>query len=162
MVICKEKENKRERALEDLKIQAIITLPLSFVGVFLLFLAPCLLKDKICNPAPFFSAYAWGFAIGYLFSDRLLHMSGWILDRSKEPNMIEGRRGILFALVSIVVGYVIGVLKAFLYVYVTGIHYTLFDILRGWGIIIGGAGFCGFLGGWAFKTKEIISHAYIQ
>ncbi len=155
MVISKE--NKRERALEDLKIQAIITLPLSFIGVFLLFSAPCLLKDKICNPAPFFSAYAWGFVIGYLISDKLLHMSNWILNRNKEPDI----KGILFALISIIVGYIIGVLKSFLYVYITGIHYTLFDILSGWGIIIGGAGFCGFLGGWAFKTKKIITQAYL-
>jgi len=52
-----------------------------------------------------------------------------------------------FALVSIVVGYVTGVLNAFVYVLTTGTQFTLFDIFSGWGVIIGGAGFCGFLGG---------------
>jgi len=148
---------QREKALEDLKISAMLTLPLSFIIAFILFSAPCLLKDKICNPAPFFSAYALGFVVGYLISDKILHMSDWILDENKEPVMAKGKKGIQFALISIVVGYVIGILNAYSYACIMGLSYTWFDILCGWGVIVGGAGYSGFFGGWAFKTQKIIS-----
>ncbi len=87
------KRKEREAALEILRISTLLALPLSFICTFLLFVTPCLFRDKICNPAPFFSAYAWGFAVGYLISDKILHMSDWILDESKRPDLAEGRKG---------------------------------------------------------------------
>ena len=153
------KRKEREAALEILRISTLLALPLSFICTFLLFVTPCLFRDKICNPAPFFSAYAWGFAVGYLISDKILHMSDWILDESKRPDLAEGRKGVTFALVSIVVGYMIGIIESLLYVHIMSISYTPYDIIRGWSVIIGGAGFCGFLGGGMFKIKKIVSYA---
>ena len=146
----------RKRALEDLEIAATLALPLSFICSFLLLTAPCLLKDKICNPFPFFSAYVLGFVIGYLISDKVLHMMEWIKDERKEPDMAKGKKGIMFAVISIIVGYIIGIINSYLCVCITGVPYSIYDIVRGWGVIVGGAGFCGFLGGWAFKAKRAL------